>query len=178
MTQPNFVPITEADQVRPALQLETPGHWVATRPAELRTPRRTPGRGTGVPGPDQGFALRLARSFLDRLHLAPGEEPEDVIVGCALLASKRAGGFGRAPCIYDVNVGFTIFGFLVEAPDELVLGRRVLFRSVAHDYAAQRDLVDLVNPEVLSLRPEAVEEWFTAGGWRQMVAGAPAATVG
>ena len=38
MTQPTFVPITEADQVRPARHLHVPEAWTTSRPAELRTP--------------------------------------------------------------------------------------------------------------------------------------------
>ena len=35
MTQPSFVPIVEADQVRPALRLSTPGPWTPSRVAEI-----------------------------------------------------------------------------------------------------------------------------------------------
>ena len=60
MTQPTFVPITEADQVRPARHLHVPEAWTASRPAELRTPTALQGTQRGTPGPDAGFALRLA----------------------------------------------------------------------------------------------------------------------
>ena len=86
MTQPSFVPITEADVVRPARELSVPTSWTANRPADLRIPYRPRGVGHGSPGPDQGFALRLAKRFADRLHLTPGENVEDVEVGVALLA--------------------------------------------------------------------------------------------
>ena len=62
MTQPSFVPIAEADQVRPSLRLEVPGGWTTDRPAELQIPIRPAGRSMGTPGSDQGFALRLARA--------------------------------------------------------------------------------------------------------------------
>jgi len=35
MTQPTFVPIAEADQVRPARHLHVPGSWTQSRPAEV-----------------------------------------------------------------------------------------------------------------------------------------------
>jgi len=178
MTQPNFVPITEADQIRPALQLETPGHWLAIRPAEIQIPRRQGGRGTGTPGPDQGFALRLAKGFKSKLRLSADENSEDVMVGCALVGSKRSGIFGRAPSVYDVNVAFTVFGFLLDAPQEFLEWRRPLFRSASHDYVVQRAIVDLVSEDVLALNPEKAKDWFLSGGWRQLVPDAHASAPG
>ena len=105
MTQPTFVPISEADQVRPARHLHVPGSWTTTRPAELRTPTAPRGRSVGTPGPDAGFALRLARRFAHDLKLAEGETEHDVLVGCALIAARRAALFGRGPSIYDVAAG-------------------------------------------------------------------------
>src|ERR1700689_3130259 len=139
MTQPSFVPIAEADQVRPSLQLEVPGPWSTNRPAELAVPRQPEGKGFGKPGPDQGFALRLARRFEDRLRLSASESAEDVIVGVAMLASRRAGLTGRAPCVYDVETALALFGFVSDAPADLVAERANRFRSVAHDYAVQRE---------------------------------------
>ena len=72
MTQPSFVPVIEADQVRRAYQLHVPSIWTASRPSELRGTRAPAGSLLGTPGPDQGFALKLARRFEDRVVLAPG----------------------------------------------------------------------------------------------------------
>jgi hypothetical protein len=168
MTQPSFVPITEADQIRPSLQLETPGHWVAQRPADLRGPSRRAKRGFGTPGPDQGYALSLAKRFEGDLRLAPGEVVDDVLVGSAMVASTRSARFGRAPSIYDLQAALAIFGFRAEAPEAFLATRKVLFRSASHDYFVQRSIVDLIDKEVLARRPEEIDEWFRAGGWRQL----------
>ncbi len=149
MTQPSFVPIAEADQVRPSLRLEVPGSWTTDRPAELRIPIRPAGPGMGTPGSDQGFALRLARRFEAKLRLAPDESPEDVIVGVALLAARRSGLLGRAPSVHDVRAALNLWGFLDDAPADVVDARRRAFRSVAHDYVLQRALVDAVPAEAL-----------------------------
>jgi len=176
MTQPSFVPITEADQVRPALHLQVPAAWAPGRPAELRTPSRPIGRGMGTPGPDQGFALRLAHRFAGRLRLAEGESAEDVMIGCAVLASRRSGLFGRAPSIHDLTVAFTLWGFLADgAPDDLVAARRAAFRSASHDYVVQRSLTDRVPDEALRLPPEEAAEWVADGGWRRLLEAAPTA---
>jgi hypothetical protein len=159
MTQPSFVPITAADQVRPALSLSVPGAWTADRPGDLHGPGQPRGRGHGTPGPDQGFALRLARRFEDRLHLGPDEELEDVLLGAALLASRRAGLLGRAPCIYDLDFVMGLFGTTdSDASADVVAARRGLFRSVAHSYVAQRALVDSVPTDVLVLGADRTSE--------------------
>lgn len=169
MTQPSFVPITEADQVRPALRLEDPRPWVPDRPAELRLPVRPGGRSLGSPGPDQGYALRLARRFADRLRLVSGESEEDAVVGTALLASRRAALFGRAPTVHDVETALTLWGFLADDPPEGLLEvRRLAFSSAAHDYHVQRALVDRVQEAVIRLSATDVaarhEEWAALVG--------------
>jgi hypothetical protein len=169
MTQPSFVPISEADQVRPALRLQAPRPWVADRPAELRFPVHPGGRGLGAPGPDQGFALRLARRFADRLRLVPGESEEDAVVGTALLASRRAALFGRAPMIHDVETALALWGLLDDHPPAgLVDVRHLAFSSAAHDYHVQRALVDRVPEAVIRLPATEVtarrDDWATLVG--------------
>jgi hypothetical protein len=153
MTQPTFVPISEADQVRPARHMDVPGAWTTSRPAELATPTAPRGRRVGTPGPDAGFALRLVRRFEHDLTLTEGEAVEDVLVGCALIAARRAALFGRAPSIYDVQLALAIWSFLQDAPAALVAARRAAFSSVSHDYVAQRALVDAVPEVTLRLKP-------------------------
>ena len=154
MTQPTFVPIAEADQVRPARHMHVPGAWTTSRPAELVVPAVPRGRGVGTPGPDSGFALRLANRFAHHLRLAEGESEHDVLLGVALVASKRAALFGRAPCVHDVRFALNLWGFLDQVPGELLAERRAAFSSIAHDYVAQRRLVDAVPEETLRLSPE------------------------
>jgi hypothetical protein len=154
MTQPTFVPIAEADQVRPARHMHVPGSWTASRPAEVVVPEHQRGRGMGTPGPDSGFAMRLSRRFEHELKLDRGESEDDVLLGVALLASKRAALFGRAPCVYDVRFALNVWGFLDDAPNELRAGRRAAFSSISHDYVAQRRLIDSVGEDLLRLTPE------------------------
>jgi hypothetical protein len=153
MTQPTFVPISEADQVRPARHLHVPGAWTASRPAELGGPVALSGRSVGTPGPDAGFALRLARRFEHDLKLGEGETEHDVLLGVALIAARRAALFGRAPCIYDVQFALTLWGFLGDVPADLGATRRAAFSSVSHDYVAQRALVDGIDEETLRRKP-------------------------
>jgi hypothetical protein len=134
--------------------MHVPGAWTTSRPAELVVPavRRTGLFGT--PGPDSGFALRLAKRFARDLKLSAGESEHDVVAGVALIASKRAALFGRAPCVHDVRFALNLWGFLHEVPSELLAERRAAFSAVSHDYVAQRRLVDLLPEETLRLSPE------------------------
>ena len=167
MTQPSFVPIVEADQMRPAYRLQVPNIWTQSRPSEQRGATRVPGKLLGTPGPDQGFALKLARRFEERLVLDEGETAEDAIVGCTAVAMRRCATFGRAPAVYDLSFAFTLWGFLGGAPDDLIEVRAPLFRSASHHYTAQRVVADSVRVETFRLTPEAVAERLDQ--WRQLL---------
>jgi hypothetical protein len=157
MAQPSFVPIPEADQVRVAHQLEVPCRWAPSRPADLKGPARPSGRGFGKPGPDQGFALRVARSFADRLQLSAQERAQDVLLGASLLAVRRSGAMGRAPSAPDIRWAMELWAlFDPHPPADLLAERVAAFSSLSHDYVAQRQLVDRVPEWVLRLTPEEV----------------------
>lgn len=166
MTQPSFVPIVEADQVREAYRLHVPNIWTQSRPSELLTTKHPAGPRMGTPGPDQGFALKLARRFEDRLELAEGESAEDAIAGATAVAMRRAARFGRAPSIHDLAFAFTLWGFLGDAPADLVAERTPLFRSAAHHYEAQRAIADRVQDDTLRLTPEQVRSGLN--DWRKL----------
>ncbi len=168
MTQPSFVPVVEADQVRRAYQLHVPSIWTTSRPSELRGTRAPSGAFLGTPGPDQGFALKLARRFEDRLVLGPGEHAEDAISGCTAVAMRRSASYGRAPVIHDLTLAFTLWGFLPGAPADLVEAREPLFRSASHHYQVQRAIADCVPESTLRLRPEQVA--LRLDEWRMLVA--------
>jgi hypothetical protein len=168
VTQPSFVPIVEIDQVRPSYRLKVPTVWTQSRPSELRGTSPPRGDRFGTPGPDQGFALRLARRFEDRLVLAQGESTEDAMTGCTAVAMRRCARFGRAPAIHDLTFGYTLWGFLGDAPDDLVEARSPLFRSAAHHYQAQRAIAAAVREEALTLTPDAVAARLPR--WRELLA--------
>src|SRR5271165_5946848 len=140
MTQPRYAPITEGGEVRPAYRLAPPAPWLPHRAAELRGAFRADRPGTGVPGPDQGYALLLAHRLAPRLVLAPGEHSEDVLAAAVAIGLARASLFGRAPVSADLELALVVFGYLSEAPPELVAARRSVVDGAAHDYLAQRRL--------------------------------------
>ncbi len=144
-----------------------PKVWTQSRPSELRGTSQPAGARLGSPGPDQGYALKLGRGFVDRLVLAAGESPDDAVVGSTAVAMRRAASFGRAPVVHDLTLAFTLWGFLGGAPGDLVAARGPLFRSAAHHYEAQRVIVDCVRLDTLRLTPEEVAARLA--DWRQLI---------
>jgi hypothetical protein len=157
MAVPEFVPLKPTAEPRSYKSPpHRPGEWRADRPGEVVEAGQPRGDQFGYPGPDQGYAWKLVRRFDGRLRLADGEKEVDVTTGCVGVALKRASLFGRAPIIHDLTVAFTVWGFLGEAPAELVEVRTRLFEGVAnpHHYPKQRAIVDAV-PEATLCRPHA-----------------------
>ena len=167
MAQPDYVPVGPADRVRQSQRLPPARPWIASRPGEIKGLRPPVGESFGSPGPDQGYALRLARQFDARLVLAAGEHAEDVIAGCVAVAMKRASLFGRAPVVYDLELAFALFGFLTDASGdgELLEFRRPLFQSAAHDYWEQREIADIVPESTLRMKHTDV----SPTAWRELV---------
>ena len=171
MSQPSYVPIVEADQVRSAYRLRTPLPWRPDRVAELRTPGQPRGKELGIPGPDQGYALLLAHQlFAARLELSQGVTTEDALAGASAVASARASLFGRAPVAKDVEMALVLFGFLGGAPDDLLAWRTAPFRGAAHHYEQQRRIVDAVPEETMRMGPDQVHAKLS--DWRTLVSAA------
>lgn len=147
-----------------------PDSWEPDRPAEIDGLQPV-GRRLGSQGPDQGFALRVAGRFRDRLHPGEGVSIDDAIRGCLGIALRRASMASRAPVVHDLTIAFTIWGFLDPAPPaELVSERRQLFAGVAdvnHHYTEARAIVDLVPDSTLEATVAQVVSVYPAQ-WRQL----------
>jgi hypothetical protein len=166
--QPDYVPVRPADRVRPTERLPVPDSWEPDRPGDIRSVRQPWGTRMGSPGPDQGFGLMLARRFVDRLQLAEGEHAEDAVAGCLAVALKRAALFGRAPVIHDFELAYTLWGFLGDAPKDLVTARKPLFEAASHHYEDQRAIADAVPESTLRLKSADIASAL-AGDWRQLI---------
>ena len=121
--------------------------------------------------------LSLARRFEGQLTLTPGEHEKDALAGAVGVALRRASLFGRAPVVHDLTVALTLWGFLAEAPKELVAVRKPLFEEVwhPHHYAELRRIVDLVSEDGLRMTPAQVTELHRSR-WRSWLGDLPAAT--
>jgi hypothetical protein len=167
MAAPEFVPSNLGSQPRRGLPLPPALPWRADRPGELG-PAQPRGPRLGDPGPDQGYALRLAERFHPRLQLAEGETAHDADAGCVAVGLRRASIFGRAPVVHDLTLAFTIWGFLGQAPAGLVAHRVPLFQAASHRYEDQRAIADAVPEEVLRAPHAATLARYPAE-WRALV---------
>ena len=166
MAAPEYVPVNLNELPRPEDPIPPPRPWMANRPADLKG-RQPVGRGLGRPGPDQGYALRLAHRFEDRLELTETEHKDDAVAGCLGVALKRASIFGRAPVIWDLELAFTLWGFLGGAPAELVAFRKPSFEGARHHYWEQREICDSVPEDTLRMTPDDVRRGLPA--WRELI---------
>ena len=82
MAAPKFAPVSPVDDARVYGSPDiVPGSWTPNRPGDL-IGFQPEGARLGFQGPDQGFALKIANGFRDRLRLQPGEHAADAIQGC------------------------------------------------------------------------------------------------
>jgi hypothetical protein len=167
MPQPDFVPNAPADKVRVTETLPVPDGWLATRPAEIQGTHQPSGPLLGNAGPDQGYGIKLARSFTDKIRLQEHEHALDAVMGILPVALKRASIFGRAPVVYDFELAYTLFGFLGDAPADLLAMRKELFSEASHHYDLQREIADIVPESTLRLTPEQVRERLA--DWRGLI---------
>lgn len=172
MSAPRFSPVPPTDRPR---YYESPVHvpdaWSADRPGDIEG-FQPEGPRLGDPGPDQGFALRIAAQLRPKVQLQPGENLDDAIQGCLGVALRRASIFSRAPVVHDLTIAFTIWGFYdPNPPAELVELRRTMFeglRLVGHHYMEARAVADLAPEATLRMTPAQVAAAFPAD-WQQLV---------
>ena len=161
-----YVPTRPEDAPRRSVAIPPALGWRATRPGDL-SPEQPKGCLLGSPAPDAGYALTLAQRFHDRVEVASPETPHDAEAVAAEVAMKRSGIFGRAPVMADLELAFTLFGWLGGAPADLVEWRRLAVAGAAHDYSQRRALVDRVGEAVLRRRPEEIREELSR--WRELL---------
>ena len=88
--------------------------------------------------------------------------------GATAIATKRSGLFGRAPVLFDVQVGLIVWGFLDDTVDSGLAGIRPgWFDEVhlRHNYSDLRRIADSAPEDVLRLPHGEIEERHRAD-WR------------
>ncbi len=172
MAAPRFSPVPPTAHPR---YYESPEHvptsWMPDRPGDIEG-FQPDGPRLGEPGPDQGFALRIAAQLRPKVQLQPGEHIDDAIRGCLGVALRRASIFSRAPVVHDLTIAFTIWGFYdPNPPEELVELRSTMFeglRLVGHHYMEAREVADLPPEATLRMTPAQVADAYPAD-WRTLV---------
>jgi len=142
-----------------------PGPWSPDRPGMVEGLQPIGAR-LGAQGPDQGFALSIARRLVPSLHIRLSEREDDVVQGCLGIALRRASLFSRAPVVHDLRIAFTIWGYFdPEPPAQLIVRREELFEGVGntnHHYAEGRRIADLVPESTLRMTPQQVNAAYPA----------------
>jgi hypothetical protein len=170
-----YVPTRPEDAPRRSVAIPPASGWKADRPGDL-DPAAAAGR-TGMlfgnPGPDSGYALTLAGRFHDRITVAAPETVHDAEMIGAQVAMRRGGLFGRAPIATDVEIGLTLFGWLGDAPADLVEWRRLAVAGIGHDYPRRISLVEAIPAPVICQTPEQIRARHS--DWRQLLGLSPSA---
>ncbi len=171
MAAPEYVPVKPMEDVRAYTSPpRRPGAWMANRPGDLRGGQPI-GPRFGTPGPDQGYALSLAHLFESRLVFQPGLGFEEAVAGCVGVALKRASLHGRAPVVHDLDVAFTMWGFLdTNPPAELLTLRKTAFDEVddPHHYLERRAIADAARDSTLKMAHKDVPDAYKRD-WRALL---------
>ncbi|HUX05158.1 MAG TPA: hypothetical protein VMV53_09685 [Acidimicrobiales bacterium] len=153
MTQPTFLPVPAAGEVRATIPTQTPELARTGKVGLQRSPRSAGGANKGTPAPDAGYALTIAHREVGKLTFEHEHDRHDVEVGIAVLAAKRASIISRGPTLDDVRVALAHCG----------LGEGVvshfdakIFAGLAHSWVAQRHFADAVSDEDLRVDADVV----------------------
>ena len=164
-----YVPTRPEDAPRRSVAIPPAAGWRAVRPGDIDPEVGVGGSGVlfGTPGPDSGYALTLATWFHDQITAVFPETAHDAEHLAAAVAMRRGGIFGRAPVRTDVELGFTLFGWLGDAPADLVEWRRKAVAGVAHDYPRRVSLIETIPELVLRQTPAQIRAQLPQ--WRHLL---------
>ncbi len=118
------------------------------KPGLERSSRGEGGMGRGTPAPGEGFALTIASRECQKLNFAHAHDLDDVTIGVASVAAKRASLVGRGPTLGDVRVAMDLFDLRTTSP--VSRDTTQPFRGLARSYAAQRRFVDAITSAQLT----------------------------
>lgn len=169
MAAPQFIPVSPTERIKAYESNDhVPKTWQPTRPGELDG-RQPAGDGLGSQGPDQGYGIKLANRFREKLQLSKGESAEDALQGGLIVGLRRASLYGRAPVIHDFTMAFTMWGLLdATAPADLVETRRKAFEGIAHitaHYSEGRAVVDPIPDSTFLQTPDELAAAYKSD-WR------------
>lgn len=170
MAAPRFAPVPTSEPVRYYESPDVvPDGWEPGRPGEIEG-RQPTGDRLGYQGPDQGYIITLANRARGRIRLTANENIDDALRGCSLIALRRASLFGRAPCVHDLNLALSLWGYLSDttSPEQIAI-RHELFIGVGniHHYKEGRAIADMVPESTLRLSPERVAADISSN-WRSL----------
>ncbi|MEI6709477.1 MAG: hypothetical protein WCL17_00675 [Actinomycetota bacterium] len=140
MSQPSYVPISPAGEVRPSMKTQNPEIGRVPKKGLLGAPRVNSGANAGTPAPNEGFAFTVAERVLAKFKFEHEHDRHNVVTAVALLAGKRASVSGRAPTLNDIHAVMAEFEL---TGSKISAAQGAEFAGLAHSYPAQRNFVDL-----------------------------------
>ena len=156
--QPNIeLPISELQRRTPGIGPERP--WTPNRPGELTGTGMPWGGAFGTPGPDSGYAMKLAA---DReLILADHEHRADADAAVAAVAAARSSLIRRGPTKGDVDAAIVILGYDTESDFGPV--RAAAIGGSAHDPLRIRRLIAGIPIDVYDANADELRERVASG---------------
>lgn len=156
--QPNIeLPVSGLQRRTSGIGPERP--WTPNRPGELTGIGMPWGGAFGTPGPDSGYAMKLAT---DReLILADHEHRADADAAVAAVAAARSSLTGRGPTKGDIDAAIVILGYDTESDFGPV--RAAAIGGSAHHPLRIRRLIAGIPTDVYDANADELRERVAAG---------------
>lgn len=168
MGQEPKIEIPPEDLPRPVPEPAAARRWTASRPGDMHTPAEVPWGGPfGTPGPDTGYALKLAAAA--DFALDDNERRHSVETLLVLIMGARASLLGKAPSADDLGFALMLLGLDAgrEIPDaantQLASARRHWAPLVAHSGGAARALAAKLTPSLLRMSQDDLRHRLALG---------------
>lgn len=156
--QPN-IELRDSDLPRPEAGPNPERRWTPDRPGDLSGTGVPWGGAFGTPGPDAGYALKLAAGR--DLVLADHEHRADANAAVAAVAAARASLAARGPTRVDIDAAIVILGYDVES--DLGSARAAAIAGAAHHPQRIRRLVAGIPMDVVEDTADVLRSRVAAG---------------
>lgn len=142
----------QRQNLAPGVDYPPADSWEATRAGDLRA-GRPEGPLFGRPGPNVGFAMKLAHRHADQMCLLDHEDIADATAVVAEIAMARAALFGRAPTLHDIRHACVLMGYDTTPTDDSFGWRLLAVGGARHEWTLRRRIVSAVPEGLLRLGP-------------------------
>lgn len=156
--QPN-IELRDTDLPRPEAGPNPERRWKPDRPGDIAGAGVPWGGAFGTPGPDAGYALRLAAGR--ELVLAEHEHRADANAAVAAVAAARASIASRGPTKIDVDAAIVILGYDTES--DFGATRAAAIAGAAHHPQRIRRLVAGIPMDVIEDEADDLRDRVAAG---------------
>ncbi len=146
----------QAQNLAPGVHYPPAEAWTPRRAGDLRSGQPS-GMLLGTPGPNIGFAVKLARERADTMRLGRHEALGDAIAVVAEVAMRRAATVPRAPVVHDVDFAVRLLGYDSESAVAFEW-RKAVVDGAAESWSRRRTVVDAVPKRLLRATMTELDE--------------------